>query len=261
SRSRSLASPERPRSSVRSPSRNGSFSATRSASSSSGRAASPSRGRRSGRWSSVSRRVVSSSSPSSGREQGCTRCTARGAERPSRMATAWWAERQSQARSRAILPFVLGSEIRAGSARRVELVLPRAGFPETERVEGALDRGLIRGPLVSLCQPEVAGRFEAIEVASRLGVTIPAAAGRGGTVALEGAVVDSEPVSRTRRDAAKGVVKPRVLPEDELPRAKRLAYLLQPPLETLLRAEGPIEWPHDLFPYQREGIRALVGST
>jgi SNF2 family DNA or RNA helicase len=40
-----------------------------------------------------------------------------------------------------------------------------------------------------------------------------------------------------------------------------LAILLQLPLDRLLRAEGPIEWPHDFFPYQRDGIRALVEST
>jgi superfamily II DNA or RNA helicase len=46
--------------------------------------------------------------------------------------------------------------------------------------------------------------------------------------------------------------------QDEL--ARRLAAVLQPPPETLLRATGPLEWPGSFFPYQRDGIQALVQS-
>lgn len=39
---------------------------------------------------------------------------------------------------------------------------------------------------------------------------------------------------------------------------KRLAYLLQPPTDVLLSRIGPLEWPHSLFDYQIEGIKALL---
>jgi len=40
--------------------------------------------------------------------------------------------------------------------------------------------------------------------------------------------------------------------------AKRLTYLLQPPLESFLGEQAIVEWPHPFFEYQRDGIRALV---
>ena len=39
---------------------------------------------------------------------------------------------------------------------------------------------------------------------------------------------------------------------------KRLAYLLQPSPDLLLAREGPVEWPGALFPYQVDGVRALL---
>jgi len=45
--------------------------------------------------------------------------------------------------------------------------------------------------------------------------------------------------------------------EDALPLWKRLAYVLQPPAELLLSPQGPLEWPAELFPFQRVGIQAL----
>jgi SNF2 family DNA or RNA helicase len=48
--------------------------------------------------------------------------------------------------------------------------------------------------------------------------------------------------------------------EEELSLSRRLASLLQPPLESLLARQGPLEWPADLFPYQRDGIRALLAQ-
>src|SRR5207244_1991010 len=35
---------------------------------------------------------------------------------------------------------------------------------------------------------------------------------------------------------------------------------LQPPPELLLGGSGPLQWPASLFPYQRDGIQALVQS-
>ncbi|MCA1597130.1 MAG: DEAD/DEAH box helicase [Chloroflexi bacterium] len=43
--------------------------------------------------------------------------------------------------------------------------------------------------------------------------------------------------------------------------ALRLAALLVPPPESLLRAHGPLEWPARFFPYQLDGIRTLIHSS
>ena len=40
--------------------------------------------------------------------------------------------------------------------------------------------------------------------------------------------------------------------------ARRLLVVLQPPPATLLRAGGPLAWPHPFFPYQRLGIQVLL---
>jgi SNF2 family DNA or RNA helicase len=42
--------------------------------------------------------------------------------------------------------------------------------------------------------------------------------------------------------------------------ARRLAARLQPPPAALLQPTGPLEWPAAFFPYQRDGIRALLSS-
>ena len=41
---------------------------------------------------------------------------------------------------------------------------------------------------------------------------------------------------------------------------RRLMVVLQPPPEILLRASGPLTWPHELYPYQVSGVHALVQS-
>jgi SNF2 family DNA or RNA helicase len=45
---------------------------------------------------------------------------------------------------------------------------------------------------------------------------------------------------------------------EEIPLAKRLAYLLQPPVSVLVSDTGPLEWPASLYDYQIEGITALL---
>jgi SNF2 family DNA or RNA helicase len=42
--------------------------------------------------------------------------------------------------------------------------------------------------------------------------------------------------------------------------ARRLLVALQPPPETLLRAGGPLAWPHPFFPFQRLGVQVLLHS-
>jgi SNF2 family DNA or RNA helicase len=46
----------------------------------------------------------------------------------------------------------------------------------------------------------------------------------------------------------------------ELTLAERLLLVLQPPLEALLEAQGLLEWPASLYPYQHDGVQALVES-
>lgn len=44
----------------------------------------------------------------------------------------------------------------------------------------------------------------------------------------------------------------------ELSLARRLAYLLQSPIKHLLSKDGPLEWHKNLFPYQLDGVQALL---
>ena len=56
---------------------------------------------------------------------------------------------------------------------------------------------------------------------------------------------------------ALAVARPPSATEDGLPLWKRLAYALQPPAGLLLSPQGPLEWPAELFPFQKIGIQAL----
>jgi SNF2 family DNA or RNA helicase len=49
--------------------------------------------------------------------------------------------------------------------------------------------------------------------------------------------------------------------EEPISLARRLAYLLQPPTDLLASPLGPLEWPGTLFPYQMEGIQALLSRN
>jgi hypothetical protein len=92
-----------------------------------------------------------------------------------------------------------------------------------------------------------------------------------GSVSLEGLVLDQEsrPASWPKTSWADNGAQPLPprLPRERAPASAepsqpplvlRLASLLQPPLQNLLARQGPVEWPRELFPYQRAGIRALV---
>lgn len=61
------------------------------------------------------------------------------------------------------------------------------------------------------------------------------------------------------RDAVRRTAdQPASLGGHQPPLWKRLAYLLQPPTDLLLAANGPIEWPSALFPYQVDAVRTLL---
>jgi SNF2 family DNA or RNA helicase len=91
------------------------------------------------------------------------------------------------------------------------------------------------------------------------------ALGPGGTVALD--AVDARSASRGlagRRAPAKRpgkrVARQSPSKPPELSLAERLLLVLQPPLEALLEAQGLLEWHAPLYPYQYEGVRALIES-
>lgn len=85
-----------------------------------------------------------------------------------------------------------------------------------------------------------------------------------GSVDLSG--LDAESAARpAQRGLAEKTAAPRPAqrpPEESgnpgLSLAKRLAYLLRPPLESFLHGQSVIEWPHPFFEYQKDGIRSLV---
>ncbi|MDP2730410.1 MAG: SNF2-related protein [Dehalococcoidales bacterium] len=84
-----------------------------------------------------------------------------------------------------------------------------------------------------------------------------------GSVSLAGVLLNEDspqttiPFTSTAEDRMWELLKMKSA-EPEIPLAKRLAYLLQPPKEWLLSPEGPLEWPHQPFPYQLEGIEVLI---
>lgn len=89
------------------------------------------------------------------------------------------------------------------------------------------------------------------------------ALGPGATVALD--AVDARKVTRSLSAAPRGSKRagedgkrrsPKVEPQLSL--AERLLLVLQPPLELLLESPGVLEWPGELYPYQREGVAALI---
>lgn len=90
--------------------------------------------------------------------------------------------------------------------------------------------------------------------------------GPGGTVALESvdARAAAETAARrpTRRNARtkRGSHTRRKQERTELSLAERLLLVLQPPLEALLEPGGLLEWPGPLYPYQYDGVQALVES-
>ncbi|MFA4835224.1 MAG: SNF2-related protein [Dehalococcoidia bacterium] len=83
-----------------------------------------------------------------------------------------------------------------------------------------------------------------------------------GAVFLADVPVSEEPLSK---DSAPSAVEDQLWEKlklksgtQEIPLARRLAYLLQPPKELLLSPEGPLDWARTPFPYQVEGIKILV---
>ena len=86
---------------------------------------------------------------------------------------------------------------------------------------------------------------------------------QSGSVALAGILLNEEPMApldRPLRSRSSLYPHGEMVPPDatQIPLAKRLAYLLQPPTDLLLSRVGPLEWPGTLFEYQLDGIKALL---
>lgn len=161
----------------------------------------------------------------------------------------WWSESPDSREPRSILSR-RRSRLRPESPKRVAVAAPRAGsaqligiYPTEECEPTTLEMGLEPE------QPQLLPLFTSDS--------------NSGSVNLEG-VLDSEqeapPSSRSTAERLGEASAPTHIEQPELSLAKRLAYLLQPPLEDMLSADGPLEWPHDLLPFQREGISALVAK-
>lgn len=92
---------------------------------------------------------------------------------------------------------------------------------------------------------------------------VPSAQAENGSVTLVGVLLNTEPTPRLTfpppsKTAPQLVNQSRLPTLPQLPLWKRLAYLMQPPTELLLAQDGPLDWPETLFPYQLEGIHALM---
>jgi SNF2 family DNA or RNA helicase len=65
---------------------------------------------------------------------------------------------------------------------------------------------------------------------------------------------------RPELEPATGAVEDRVSPsrtDDGLDLRSRLRFVLQPPLGLCLSPDGVVDWPHELMPFQIQGVRAL----
>lgn len=82
---------------------------------------------------------------------------------------------------------------------------------------------------------------------------------KGGTVSLEG-LLALEPLGIWAVGSREAADPPRDSSNPSVPvsLARRLALLLQLPVELILAGSGPVEWPAQLFQYQVEGVQALL---
>ena len=64
--------------------------------------------------------------------------------------------------------------------------------------------------------------------------------------------IEADPEAGAERAAAAGS-----RPEDGLDLRSRLRFVLQPPLGLCLSPDGVLEWPHELMPFQVQGVRLL----
>ncbi len=118
---------------------------------------------------------------------------------------------------------------------RQALSFPDTGAPQV--VTRALP--WLRAPGKVAAQPWDVGRARSVQVPALLPKPLDGAPGRRSAAWSEGSGDGELP-----------------LPQSDL--ARRLSAALQPALEALLQPDGPLVWPFQLLPYQREGVAALL---
>lgn len=164
--------------------------------------------------------------------------------------TSWWTYRRPPDRA-------------SGLARLIPRVVADGPQPRfLPAVTPAATSAVTVCPGESVLEPEVVEVTQPTPEARNLGVQEPSVL-KPGTVDLQGAL-DQESASRFVRPpgqvplSSARLADPASPDASELPLSVRLAWLLQPPLESLLAAQGVLEWPCQLRPYQQDGVRALV---
>lgn len=178
------------------------------------------------------------------------------------MAQHWWTEFSKEDTFRVGWLGVLRRSIRleTGPANRLTIPVFRQGNPANAR--------LVQGDFVGEPQSlAVYGKvFPGTQIAPMRESTFTL---EGGTVALDPVSPDTASNSTSRTavaaprsgNSASRSTAPSVAPNQSQSLRKRLAQLLQPPLDLLLpHCPGILEWPASLFNYQLQGVQALVSQ-
>ena len=169
-------------------------------------------------------------------------------------ADAWWSETSTADEVRDRWLGLLSRSIRLRIDRPRRATIPAMSPTNARRLMAQNDEDSVGEPRQILLEP-------ASRPARTLepGFRSPSGAARG-SVSLVG-LLDQEPWPRPRGrpdwDPATIGDGPRA-PRLDVPLWKRLAVTLQLPTYLLLDVIGPIEWPGALFPYQVDGVRALL---
>jgi SNF2 family DNA or RNA helicase len=167
---------------------------------------------------------------------------------------AWWRDagaRDDRARWLGLIPRPVRLALSQPERRPGE----RPALPSARRLPIA-DAELTPGGRHLVALPDIA---EARRQDARLRLPPGAPAGR---VGLAGILLDDRPAADwwngPGRGAGDALLEERPFREREVPLWRRLAVALQLPTYLLLDQTGPIEWPGPLFPYQVDGVQALL---
>jgi len=172
------------------------------------------------------------------------------------IASAWWTDRSDRGTPRDWWLGLFRRQVRLSERPARRLIVPVVSVAPPQR--------LVLSDDDSLSTPH--RLTSALPIASVQNLTVdlvPAANAENGSVNLVGVLLNTEPTPRLppppRSEASlSAFAEMRPSADTQLPLWKRLAYLLQPPVDLLLAESGPLEWPGPLFEYQLAGIHALM---
>ncbi|MFN8635226.1 MAG: DEAD/DEAH box helicase [Chloroflexota bacterium] len=165
----------------------------------------------------------------------------------------WWrdaSDREDRARWLGLIP----RPVRLALSQPERRVEDRPAPELARRLEIAEPELLLPGRHLAML-PEL-GEARRLDASLRRPSGAPA-----GRVGLAGILLDDEPAPNwwdAQRAEGEGVLEERPFQEREVPLWRRLAIALQLPTYLLLDQTGPVEWPRPLFPYQLDGVRALL---